>query len=232
MNLKLATALLAAAITLAPASANAMVRITEVMFEPLPNGAKGEYIELTNLDTVNAADVTGWAYDDGASPTRAGGATLFSSLGLTSIDAGESIILTEISASLFRTYWSLDDSVRVFSYGGDNNLNGSDQANIYDATGARVDYVSLTGTTRGHAANRPHGDTTGHDGAAFVDSFFDGDEFNSHHATGAISQSVGNPGYYLAPATPAVPEPATWAMMIGGFGLVGASLRRRKAAFA
>lgn len=25
-----------------------------------------------------------------------------------------------------------------------------------------------------------------------------------------------------------VPEPATWAMMIGGFGLVGASLRRRK----
>ncbi len=27
----------------------------------------------------------------------------------------------------------------------------------------------------------------------------------------------------------AVPEPATWAMMIGGFGLVGASLRRRKA---
>ncbi len=28
----------------------------------------------------------------------------------------------------------------------------------------------------------------------------------------------------------AVPEPATWAMMIGGFALVGASLRRRRAA--
>jgi hypothetical protein len=28
--------------------------------------------------------------------------------------------------------------------------------------------------------------------------------------------------------TSAVPEPATWAMMIGGFGLVGASMRRRK----
>ena len=27
----------------------------------------------------------------------------------------------------------------------------------------------------------------------------------------------------------AVPEPATWAMMIGGFGLVGSALRRRKA---
>lgn len=28
-------------------------------------------------------------------------------------------------------------------------------------------------------------------------------------------------------ATAAVPEPSTWAMMIGGFGLIGASLRRR-----
>jgi hypothetical protein len=30
--------------------------------------------------------------------------------------------------------------------------------------------------------------------------------------------------------TAAVPEPATWAMMIGGFALIGASMRRRKAA--
>lgn len=30
----------------------------------------------------------------------------------------------------------------------------------------------------------------------------------------------------------AVPEPASWAMMIGGFGLVGAAMRRRKVALA
>ena len=30
-----------------------------------------------------------------------------------------------------------------------------------------------------------------------------------------------------APQTPAIPEPATWAMMIAGFGLVGAVARRR-----
>ncbi len=33
----------------------------------------------------------------------------------------------------------------------------------------------------------------------------------------------------LAPAVGAVPEPATWAMMIGGFGVVGGAMRRRKA---
>ncbi len=32
----------------------------------------------------------------------------------------------------------------------------------------------------------------------------------------------------LAAATPAVPEPATWAMMIAGFGLVGGAMRRRR----
>lgn len=33
-------------------------------------------------------------------------------------------------------------------------------------------------------------------------------------------------------AAPAVPEPATWAMMVGGFGVVGLALRRRKVSLA
>ena len=48
---------------------------------------------------------------------------------------------------------------------------------------------------------------------------------------------LGNPGYSHitffngGATTPGpVPEPATWAMMIGGFALVGASMRRRKSA--
>ena len=32
-----------------------------------------------------------------------------------------------------------------------------------------------------------------------------------------------------APVSGAVPEPATWAMMIGGFGLIGGTMRRRRA---
>jgi len=36
----------------------------------------------------------------------------------------------------------------------------------------------------------------------------------------------------LSDVTGAVPEPATWAMMIGGFGLVGGAMRRRRSASA
>lgn len=37
-------------------------------------------------------------------------------------------------------------------------------------------------------------------------------------------------GGALPPPLPGVPEPSSWAMMIAGFGLVGASMRRRKSA--
>jgi len=41
-----------------------------------------------------------------------------------------------------------------------------------------------------------------------------------------------NPGWshitFFDTGAPAVPEPATWAMMIGGFGMMGAALRRRQ----
>ena len=38
--------------------------------------------------------------------------------------------------------------------------------------------------------------------------------------------SIGNISYSLTDG--AVPEPASWAMMIGGMGMVGAAMRRRK----
>jgi hypothetical protein len=57
--------------------------------------------------------------------------------------------------------------------------------------------------------------------------------------TGAVDTVgfYGRPGYWaldnVAFAGPgAVPEPASWALMLGGFGLVGAALRRRTIAFA
>lgn len=47
--------------------------------------------------------------------------------------------------------------------------------------------------------------------------------------TGALTQ-IGQTDRSLFALTAAVPEPSSWAMMIGGFGLVGAASRRQRAA--
>jgi hypothetical protein len=53
---------------------------------------------------------------------------------------------------------------------------------------------------------------------------------------GPGSTSGADTGLITGPSTPqsvgGVPEPATWALMIGGFGLAGAALRRRRVAVA
>ncbi|GAO39404.1 hypothetical protein SCH01S_29_00920 [Sphingomonas changbaiensis NBRC 104936] len=46
---------------------------------------------------------------------------------------------------------------------------------------------------------------------------------------GNSGASAQTPAFYLI-SGPAVPEPATWAMMLGGFGLLGMAVRRRKRA--
>jgi hypothetical protein len=47
---------------------------------------------------------------------------------------------------------------------------------------------------------------------------------------GGSADQVAFAGITLGSQTPGgtVPEPATWAMMIGGFGMVGGAMRRRR----
>ncbi|MFW2831057.1 PEPxxWA-CTERM sorting domain-containing protein [Sphingomonas sp. ID0503] len=52
---------------------------------------------------------------------------------------------------------------------------------------------------------------------------FQGGTSNPRAFVGSIEYTVAGPG------VAAVPEPASWAMLLGGFGLTGLSLRRRKA---
>ena len=46
------------------------------------------------------------------------------------------------------------------------------------------------------------------------------------------TEPIGESRHYQLTYAPGVPEPATWLLMIGGMGLAGASLRRRRAALA
>lgn len=59
-------------------------------------------------------------------------------------------------------------------------------------------------------------------GATPTDNIIFGDGTKFGNATGAYSQ--------LVFSTAGVPEPATWAMLVMGFGLAGAGVRRRRAA--
>ena len=68
--------------------------------------------------------------------------------------------------------------------------------------------------------------TTGNfiEGSAVFGSLVENGEF---HLNGYEGHLTATP-----PTAPGVPEPATWALMIGGFGLAGAALRRRRTALA
>jgi len=70
------------------------------------------------------------------------------------------------------------------------------------------------------------GDFTGDSGAGFLG--FVGDGVVSATLSSDVGFAFGD--FYVTEGTGAVPEPATWAMMIGGFALVGGAMRRRATA--
>ena len=107
-------------------------------------------------------------------------------------------------------------SVPIFSFGADfKSLNNSTPRTYATVGGTTFDplpidptflgFVSETSFTSLMFTNRPGGDRS--------------DAFGLDNAT--FSRSA---------LTAAVPEPASWAMMVGGFGLVGMAMRRRKVA--
>lgn len=75
----------------------------------------------------------------------------------------------------------------------------------------------------------------GHEPYAFVNLYFsDGASFDRivfHQAPGSAGYESDNHtvGYWVSQGGNPVPEATTWAMLIAGFGLVGAAMRRRRA---
>ena len=62
-----------------------------------------------------------------------------------------------------------------------------------------------------------------------------GDNIWYHEFDGGVGRTINIGNFSITQSTAgAVPEPATWAMMIAGFGMIGAGMRtrRRKVAFA
>jgi hypothetical protein len=104
-----------------------------------------------------------------------------------------------------------------------------------------VNFTSPTGSGSGSYAAALNGKVTAtNTGGVFVNFNNDPISFNPPGgppftlavndvsvSAGAAAQAVS--GQILTSATPAVPEPATWGMMLLGFGAIGAAMRRKQA---
>lgn len=107
------------------------MRITEYQY----NGS--EFVEFTNIGAVNI-DMTGWSYSDNA---RSPGDVSLAAFGI--VNAGESVILSEESASGFRTRWGLCAGVKIIGGNSTDNLGRSDEINLYDNNNSLIDRLTF-----------------------------------------------------------------------------------------
>jgi hypothetical protein len=209
-------------VALMPSTVRAQFRITEWMYNGKGASSAGEFVELTNFG-ASPVDMTGWSFDDSSETP---GSQSLSAFG--AVASHESVILTDLSASDFRTDWSLPTSVKVIG-GNSNNLSRADEINIYDDDNALVtqltyDDQSIAGSPRTNnisgnpmtlaAALLTSADTTQWNLSA------NGDTYGSY--TSAAGE-IGNPGSFSF-----VPEPVSFALVIlGGLGFGTQVIRRR-----
>jgi predicted extracellular nuclease len=196
--------------------AQAVVQITEWMYNPL-GASSGEFVEITNRGAA-AVDMTNWSFDDSS---RTAGSFSLASLGL--LGAGESALITELTAANFRTEWGLAAFVKVVG-GNTQNLSRGDEINIYDASSALVDRLTYDDQgsgnvdgprTQGISGNPPTLAALGANNASLWVLSTAGDAYGS---AASVSADIGNPGKFLL-----VPEPAG-AVIVWG---LAALLRRR-----
>lgn len=163
--------------------------------------------------------------------TLSGGFTSYAaSPDLPQINGGD---LNQYSFTVTGTSQSYDDATRTVVYGGvTGTINGYGQVvqNLspttlsvtFDPTFATATFL---GTLMSSGSVFPAGfpnaiDFTPANGAVISGLYR---SFGTSGGGGSVTGSI----VFPAGATAAVPEPASWALMVGGFGLAGGALRRR-----
>ncbi|MBT9470025.1 MAG: PEPxxWA-CTERM sorting domain-containing protein [Pseudomonadota bacterium] len=220
--MKLRNLLLGAAMAVATASsANAAVVVLD--FEGVGNQAA-----INNF-------YNGGTDSQGHSGANYGVAFSSSSLGLIDTDAGGSgNFANEPSASTILFFQNANNAVLNYAAGFSTGFSffytssTAATVNVYDglnATGNLLGSLNLAAQYSQNCAGDPTGGFCNWTsvGVAF------GGLAKSIDFGGAAGQT-GFDNITFGSATPgsAVPEPATWAMMIAGFGMAGAALRRRR----
>ncbi len=138
---------------------------------------------------------------------------------------------------------SVDARLRSFGFNVSPDITSVSSTGTYPFTGLSTNYPESFGvvdvcfqpTSNGTCTGGSDGLTSGQSGNTIVTLGF-GTVLSSITLDSFVTrfQSIdpeingSSSGIGVGTVTTAVPEPATWAMMLVGFGLVGASLRRRR----
>ncbi|MBN1342317.1 MAG: lamin tail domain-containing protein [Phycisphaerae bacterium] len=193
------------------------MQITEWMYK----GTDGEFVEFTNTG-LSPVDLTDWSYSD--SDNQPGDLGFEDVFGV--VQPGESVILTETDAEVFRQAWGLATNVKIFGGNENSNLGRNDAISLYDADGLLMDTLvygdqDYPGSIRTenkscNIAAADYGFTTVRTIAEGWAGAYVGDVYGSWASTNG---DVGTPGTV-------VPEPTTVALLSAGLALAG--LRRRR----
>ncbi len=150
----------------------------------------------------------------------------------TNLDPIEISFTTTLPEGLtYFGYWlsALDGQNRLDFYNGDNLL----------ASVTPGDVQSNIGACPNSYCGNPNPPFLGQNGGeiyAFLNVYFtDGDNYDriliyQNSGTGGYESDNHTVGFFTAPGGGTVPEPATWTMLIAGFGLIGLAARRRRQA--
>ncbi len=215
--------IVAVAITTLTLPAFAAINVTEVAPWSSGNSPVGaDWFELTNTGT-SAIDISGWRVDDSSNSF----ASSLALLGVSSINAGQSVIFVEgtaATANNFITNWfgaSAPANFAIGFYSGSaiGLSTSGDAVNIFNASGA-VQASVIFGASDSVSPYQTFDNAAGLTGAISTLSVAG---VNGAFIAVNSTTEIGSPGTIAA-----VPEPETYALMIAGLGLIGFSSRKFK----
>ena len=227
LTLKTALGTLSALLLIAgTTAAQAQVRITEVAPWSSGNSPVGaDWFELTNTGS-SAVSISGWKMDDD-SASFSNAAALS---GITSIGAGQSVIFIEGSGSAlvtsFISNWFGGNApagllIGTYTGSGVGLGAGGDQVNIFNASGVLQAAIKF-GASDTAAPFRSFDNSAGLNGTGSTLTTLSAVGSNGAFLT-ASGNEIGSPGTIAA----AVPEPSSYALLLGGLAAVGLVARRR-----